>query len=440
MKTNQPMNTPTLYPPHSRRDFIRTGSAAAAAMTLTFPHILRGATDSRKLKIGLVGCGGRGTGALAQALGADSNSEVTALADLFSTQIDITLQAIGTKPEFSDKIKAPESQRFVGLDAYAKMMASDVDVVLLATPPAFRPQQLAAAVAAGKHVFCEKPMATDAPGVRSVLESARTAKEKNLSIVAGFNVRYDTTHQEFMKSVHDGKMGDVMSLRDHRLGTPVKPMSPPESRPKEMGDVEWQLRNWYNFFWLSGDGLVEQAVHHVDRIMWVMQDAPPLECIANGGRNSPNHEGNIYDHIDALWQWENGTQASMMQRQVLGCDPNTTLTVHGTKGRAAIDLLRGIVPLDGKRTRSTYSLGPSYDNEHIHLFNAIRAGEAVNDGVRMAHSTLAAIMARMAAYTGKRITWDMAMNSQEKLVPDNLTWDMKLPIAPMAIPGKTKFL
>jgi predicted dehydrogenase len=434
------MNKATPYTPHSRRDFIRTGSAAAAAMTLTFPHILRGATDSRKLKIGLVGCGGRGTGALAQALGADSNSEVTALADLFSTQIDITLQAIGTKPEFSDKIKAPESQRFVGLDAYAKMMASDVDVVLLATPPAFRPQQLAAAVAAGKHVFCEKPMATDAPGVRSVLESARTAKEKNLSIVAGFNVRYDTTHQEFMKSVHDGKMGDVMSLRDHRLGTPVKPMSPPESRPKEMGDVEWQLRNWYNFFWLSGDGLVEQAVHHVDRIIWVMQDAPPLECIANGGRNSPNHEGNIYDHIDALWQWENGTQASMMQRQVLGCDPNTTLTVHGTKGRAAIDLLRGIVPLDGKRTRSTYSLGPSYDNEHIHLFNAIRAGEAVNDGVRMAHSTLAAIMARMAAYTGKRITWDMAMNSQEKLVPDHLTWDMKLPIAPMAIPGKTKFL
>ena len=434
------MNKATPYTHHSRRDFIRTGSAAAAAMTLTFPHILRGATDSRKLKIGLVGCGGRGTGALAQALGADSNSEVTALADLFSTQIDITLQAIGTKPEFSDKIKAPESQRFVGLDAYAKMMASDVDVVLLATPPAFRPQQLAAAVAAGKHVFCEKPMATDAPGVRSVLESARTAKEKNLSIVAGFNVRYDTTHQEFMKSVHDGKMGDVMSLRDHRLGTPVKPMSPPESRPKEMGDVEWQLRNWYNFFWLSGDGLVEQAVHHVDRIMWVMQDAPPLECIANGGRNSPNHEGNIYDHIDALWQWENGTQASMMQRQVLGCDPNTTLTVHGTKGRAAIDLLRGIVPLDGKRTRSTYSLGPSYDNEHIHLFNAIRAGEVVNDGVRMAHSTLAAIMARMAAYTGKRITWDMAMNSQEKLVPDHLTWDMKLPIAPMAIPGKTKFL
>jgi predicted dehydrogenase len=434
------MNTPTSHIPHSRRDFIRTGSAAAAAMTLTFPHILRGATDSRKLKIGLVGCGGRGTGALAQALGADSNSEVTALADLFSTQINITLQAISTKPEFAERVKVAESQRFLGLDAYAKMMASDVDVVLLATPPAFRPQQLAAAVAAGKHVFCEKPMATDAPGVRSVLESARTAKEKNLSIVAGFNVRYDTTHQEFMKSVHDGKMGDVMSLRDHRLGTPVKPMSPPESRPKEMGDVEWQLRNWYNFFWLSGDGLVEQAVHHVDRIMWVMQDAPPLECIANGGRNSPNHEGNIYDHIDALWQWENGTQASMMQRQVLGCDPNTTLTVHGTKGRAAIDLLRGIVPLDGKRTRSTYSLGPSYDNEHIHLFNAIRAGEAVNDGVRMAHSTLAAIMARMAAYTGKRITWDMAMNSQEKLVPDHLTWDMKLPIAPMAIPGKTKFL
>ncbi|MCX6836866.1 MAG: Gfo/Idh/MocA family oxidoreductase [Verrucomicrobia bacterium] len=434
------MNTPTSFPFHSRREFIRTGSAAAAAMTLAFPHILRGATDSRKLKIGLVGCGGRGTGALAQALGADSNSTVSALADLFSTQIDITLQALSTKPEFTDRAKVPESRRFVGLDAFTKMMASDVDVVLLTTPPGFRPLHLAAAIAAGKHVFCEKPMATDAPGVRSVLESARTAKEKNLSIVAGFNVRYDTTHQEFMKGIHDGKMGDVMSLQDNRLGTPVKPMSPPEARPKEMGDVEWQLRNWYNFTWLSGDGLVEQAVHHVDRIMWVMQDVPPQDCIANGGRNSPNYEGNIYDHIDALWQWEGGMQASLMQRQVLGCDPNSVMMVHGTKGRAAIDLSRGIVPLDGKRTRSTYSLGPSYNNEHIHLFNAIRAGEAVNDGVRMAHSTLAAIMARMAAYTGKRITWDMAMNSKEKLVPDNLTWDMKLPITPMAIPGQTKFL
>jgi predicted dehydrogenase len=434
------MNKTTPQTHQSRRDFICTGGAAAAAMTLAFPHILRGATDSRKLKIGLVGCGGRGTGALAQALGADSNSTVSALADLFSTQIDITIQALSTKPEFSDRAKVPESRRFVGLDSYAKMMASDVDVVLLATPPAFRPQQLAAAISAGKHVFCEKPMATDAPGVRSVLESARAAKEKNLSIVAGFNFRYDTTHQEFMKGIHEGSLGDVMSLRDNRLGSPVKPMAAPESRPKEMGDVEWQLRNWYNFYWLSGDGLVEQAVHHVDRIMWVMQDAPPRECIANGGRNSPNHEGNIYDHIDALWQWENGAQASIMQRQVLGCDPDTTLTVHGTKSRAAIDLFRGIVPLDGKRIRASTSYGASYDNEHIHLFNAIRAGEAVNDGVRMAHSTLAAIMARMAAYTGKRITWDMAMNSQEELVPDNLAWDMKLPIAPMAIPGKTKFL
>jgi predicted dehydrogenase len=434
------MNKATPYTHHSRRDFIRTGSAAAAAMTLTFPQILRGATDSRKLKIGLVGCGGRGTGALTQALGADSNSEVTALADLFSTQIDITLQAMSTQPEFAERVKVAESQRFLGLDAYAKMMASDVDVVLLTTPPGFRPQHLAAAIAAGKHAFCEKPMATDAPGVRSVLETARIAKEKNLSIVAGFNMRHETTHQEFMKGLHEGKLGEVMSLQDNRLGSPVKPMSPPEARPKEMGDLEWQLRNWYNFYWLSCDRLVEQAVHHVDRIMWAMQDVPPQDCIANGGRNSLNYEGNIYDHIDALWQWEGGMQASLMQRQVMGCDPNSVMMVHGTQGRAAIDLTRGLVPLDGKRTRSTYNILPSYLHEHIHLFTAIRSGEAVNDGVRMAHSTLMAIMGRMAAYTGKRITWEMAMNSQEKLVPDNLTWDTKLPIAPIPVPGKTKFL
>lgn len=426
--------------PTSRRQFLRHSSTTAAAISLTFQQVLRGAVDSRKLKIGLVGCGGRGTGALAQALGADSNSVVTALADAFSEQIDVSVQSLSAKEEWAERIKVADDHRFVGLDAYAKMMASDVDVVLLTTPPGFRPLHLAAAIAAGKHVFCEKPMATDAPGVRSVLESARLAKEKNLSVVAGFNVRYDTSHQEFMKDLHDGKLGEIMSLRDNRLGTPVKPMPPPEARPEGMGDVEWQLRNWYNFYWLSGDGLVEQAVHHVDRIMWAMQDVPPLDCLANGGRNIPNHEGNIYDHIDALWQWESGVQASMMQRQVAGCDPDGTLTVHGTKGRAAFNLSRGPVPLDGKRVRTQYNVGSSYDNEHAHFFSAIRAGEAVNDGERMAQSTLVAIMARMAAYTGKRITWEMAMNSQEKLVPDDLTWETDLPIAPMAVPGKTPFL
>jgi myo-inositol 2-dehydrogenase / D-chiro-inositol 1-dehydrogenase len=381
---------------------------------------------------------------LQQALSADSNSEVTALADVFASQIDITFKAMEAKPELEGRISVAENQRFVGLDAFNKVMALDVDVVLLATPPAFRPQQLAAAVAAGKHTFCEKPMATDAPGVRSVLESARLAKEKNLSIVAGFNARYDTSHRQFMKEIHDGKLGEVMSLRDNRLGGQVRPMQPPEARPAAMGDVEWQLRNWYNFYWLSGDGLVEQAVHHVDRIMWVMKDVPPLDCIANGGRNTPNHEGNIYDHIDALWQWENGVQASMLQGQIPGGESDGTLTVHGTTGRAAFSLMRGPIAMKvapgTKRTRTAYKLGDSYDNEHIQLFTSIRAGAAVNDGVRMAHSTLAGIMARMAAYTGQRITLEMAMNSEEKLVPDELTWDMKLPIAPMAVPGITKFI
>ena len=437
MNSPRPVNNP------SRRKFLRTSTTAVAGSAVVWglPAVLRGAADDRELRLGLVGCGGRGTGAAVQALAADARTTITALGDAFPEPLKRSLQLLGESKEYGSRVKVAAEHQFVGLDAYQKVIDSGVDVVLLTTPPAFRPQHLGAAVRAGKHVFCEKPMATDAPGVRSVLASARLATEKSLCLVAGFNCRYDPAHQQFMEQLHGGAVGEILALHENRLGGPVNPMPPPSARPAGMGDLEWQLRHWYNFYWLSGDGLVEQAVHHVDRIMWAMKDLPPKSCVANGGRNIPNHQGNIYDHMDVFWEWENGTRASIAQRQVAGCDNDATIWVLGNQGRAEFNMFgRGPVIHGANPWRLSNVKQEGHQLEHNHLFQAIRRGQAVNDGVRMAHSTLAAIMGRMAAYTGRQVTWEMALNSQEKLVPDALSWDMQLPLAPQAVPGLTKFV
>ena len=244
-----------------------------------------------------------------------------------------------------------------------------------------------------------------------------------------------------MEQLRTGAVGEVLAVHENRLGGPVKPMPAPSDRPAGMSDLEWQLRHWYNFYWLGGDYLVEMAVHHVDRILWAMQDVPPVQCVASGGRNIPNHEGNIYDHIDVFWEWENGAMASIAQRNIAGCCSDATLKVIGNRGRGEFNMFgRGPTIRGATSWQLTGVKQQGHQLEHNHLFSAIRRGEPVNDGVRMAQSTLAALMGRMSAYTGQRITWKMAMDSQEKLVPDRLGWDMKLPIAPLAVPGTTKYL
>jgi predicted dehydrogenase len=283
-------------------------------------------------------------------------------------------------------------------------------------------------------------MATDAPGVRSVLETVKLAREKRLAIGAGFCWRYDFARREFYKRLHDGALGPVRAVHATYLSSPVKPMPPANRRPAGMSDLEWQMRHWYNFTWLSGDGLVEQACHSVDKILWALKDVPPVRCVANGGRNVPNNEGNIFDHIDVFYEWADGARATMAQRQISNCYSDNSdylLCAQGTgtiKGWSA-PVLRG-------ETAWRYD-GPKndmYQTEHDELFASIRKGEPINDGVWMAQSTLAAVMGRVAAYTGQELTWDQAMNSQEKLVPEDLTWDSAMPITPMAVPGKTKFV
>jgi len=428
----------------SRRAFLKTSSAAviggALASPLNFPSVASAAPNNKKLKVGLIGCGGRGTGAANQALNADENVVLTAMADVFENPLKGSLAAL--KKEIGDKVQVAPDHCFVGLDGYQKVIDSGVDVVILATPPGFRPQHLKAAVDAGKHIFAEKPVATDAPGVRSVLASVAEAKKKNLALVAGFCWRYDYARREFYKRIHDGTIGEIKAIYATYYTGPVKPMPPASARKAGMSDVEWQVRNWYNFVWLCGDGLVEQAVHSIDKIAWAMHDKPPLKAVAVGGRQTPNHEGNIYDHMEVNYEYPDGVRAFMGQRQISGCYNQNADYLMGTKGNGMVGVRpKAQVEIVGEK--SWVYDGPNkdmYQVEHDELFASIRSGNVINDGVRLAHSTLLAIMGRMAAYTGQEVTWEMALNSQERLVPEKLIWNSSLAIAPMAMPGQTKFV
>jgi predicted dehydrogenase len=425
----------------SRRGFLRTTVLAGAALAV--PSILPSrsrAAGMEILRVGLIGCGGRGTGAAQQALKADPNTVLVAMADVFPEAIETALKSLHQNAEIATRVQVPPERRFIGLDAYRRLIDSGVDVVLQAAPPGFRPQHVRAAVEAGKHQFVEKPVATDVAGVRSVMESVQIAREKKLAWVAGFCWRYDLARREFYRRIHDGAIGEIRAIYATYYTGPVKPMPPPSARPAGMGDVEWQLRNWYNFVWLSGDGLVEQACHSVDKILWALRDQPPAKAVATGGRQTPNHEGNIYDHMHVVYEWPDGVRAFMGQRQIAGCFNQNSDFLMGTKGEGVIDGWRAVYIKGQNPWRYTGPNNDMYQQQHDELFASLRRGEPINDGDWEAQSTLVAILGRMAAYTGQEITWDMILNSKEKLVPEPLEWDMKLPVAPMAIPGQTKFI
>ena len=427
----------------SRRDFIKTNAVFAGTLSLNLAFNAQVfASGSDQLKVGLVGCGGRGTGAAKQALTADPNVCLVAVSDVFQEQIDGCLKNLVSNTQISHRVTVHKDHQFLGLDSYKKVIEA-CDVVLLATPPGFRPLHLRAAVEAKKHVFCEKPVATDAPGCRSVMESVKIAKENQLALVAGFCWRYDRPRRELFHRVQDGQIGDVVSSFGAYLTSPVKPMLPAKIRSDEITDLEWMLRNWYNYAWLSGDGLVEQAVHTVDWLLWTMQDKPPLRCTAVGGRQIPASGGNIFDHMEINYEWANGARGFLAQRQIPGCHNENSLYVHGTKGMA---IIRGggdaAVSIEGPNhwTYDGPQSGDMYQIEHDELFRSIRNDKPINDGDRMLTSTLAGIMGRMAAYTGKLITWEMALNSKEVLVPDITDWTIKVEVPTVAQPGITAFI
>lgn len=435
-QTNPP--TATTAPSTERRSFLKTAAILGAAA----PAIIRAQTVTKALKVGLVGCGGRGTGAAAQALNADDYAELTAVADIDAPRIEQSLRSLG-RGKIAAKVKVDTSKQYLGLDAYQKVIDSDVDVVLLATPPGFRPLHLKYAVNKGRHLFVEKPVAVDAPGIRDVLATVEEAKKKDLSVVAGFCWRYSNYIRETFEQIQNGAIGDILSYYGTYYTSPVKPMPPASTRPAGMSDIEWQIRNWYNFTWVCGDSLVEQAVHTVDKVAWAFGDKPPVSCVAVGGRQIPAEGGNIFDHFEVNYLYPNNIRAFVACRQMDGCHNENSDYIVGTKGTVTIG--RGPNPRinDWKGDQIWTYTGQKYDMyqyEHDQLFAGIRKGKHINDGVRMATSTLLAIMGRMAAYTGQQITWDQALNSQESLVPNPIDWNGKFEPHPLARPGKTRFV
>lgn len=425
----------------SRRTFIK-GTSAAAAGTILAPYMLvresAFAANSDILKVGLIGCGGRGTGAANQALNADKNVVLTAMGDVFRDQLESSLKSL--KQAVPDRVQVTPEKQFVGLDAFQKVIDSGVDVVLLASPPGFRPEHLKAAVAAGKHIFCEKPVATDAPGIRSVLESVQVAKQKKLAWVAGFCWRYDRPRREFFKRVHGGAIGEIRAIYATYYTGPVKPMPPASTRKPGMTDLEWQLRNWYNFTWMCGDSLVEQAVHSVDKVAWAMKDEMPLKAVAVGGRQIPAEGGDIFDHFEVNYEYKGGARAFLGCRQQTSCHNENNDYLMGEKGYADIKSGRLEIRSGADVWRSREPGNDMYQTEHDELFASIRSGAPINDGLWEANSCMMAIMGRMAAYTGAEVTWEMAMESKEQLVPSPLAWDAKLEFRPVPRPGVTKFI
>ncbi len=425
----------------NRRQFIKTSmkttatlAVAGGAMTLATPTPVYAAGDDL-LRVALIGCGRRGSGAARQALIADKNVKLTVMADAFEDRIVGSLKALSDYEELEGKIDVPPDRQFVGFDAYKQALASDVDVVLLTTPPQFRPLHLKAAIEAGKHVFAEKPVAVDAPGVRSVLETCKEAKRKNLSVVSGLCLRYDGGFRETVKRLHEGAIGEIHTLmaNDYRGPIWVKPRQP------DWTDMHWQMRNWYYFTWLSGDFNVEQHVHYLDVCAWLM-NGYPTKAIGMGGRQVRTGEqfGNIYDHHSVTYEYENGTRLFSNCRQQAGCKNNITAKVAGSKGSAEVSESR-LEITTGSTWRFRDKVKNMYEVEHEELFASIRKGEPLNNGHYMAMSTLLAIMGRMATYTGKEVTWEQALNSKQDLTPKAYEWG-PAPNVEIALPGLTKFV
>jgi len=416
----------------SRRKFLQSTTAAAivgGVAAMSAPRAVHAGSDDT-LKGALIGCGGRGSGAAVNAMKADKNVKLTVMADAFSDRLQSSRKNIARS--IGDKMAVSDDNCFVGFDAYKQVMATDVDVVLLTTPPHFRPAHLEAAVAAGKHVFCEKPVAVDGPGVRSVLETSRKAKAKKLSLVSGLCWRYDLGVQETMTRIKDGEIGDVVSIQENYLTGSLWHRG---DKP-EWSQMEYQMRNWLYYTWLSGDHIAEQHIHSLDKALWLNNDECPVRCFGLGGRQVRTDEkwGHIYDHFAVCYEWESGVKTFAYTRQMPGCVNNVEDYVMGTKGSAKV-----LAHQISGASEWKYS-GPKpsmYDNEHVELFRSIRNGDPINNGDYMSQSTLMAIMGREACYTGQTITSEQMLNSTTRLGPDTYSWG-DVPTAKIATPGVTK--
>ena len=432
----------------SRRLVLKTGATGALAGALSPWALAKKRSGERDgiLRVGLIGCGGRGTGAAAQALRADDGAVVVAMGDAFEDHLENSHRTVSASEDIKDRVQVPPENRFVGFDAY-KQVIDSVDVVLLATSPFFRPMHVAYAVEHGKHLFVEKPVAVDATGLRSIIASTRKAEEKGLSMVSGLCYRYQFAKQDTVRRIQEGAVGDIRTMQcTYNTGELWYRAPKPD-----WTDMDTQMRNWLYFDWLSGDHIAEQHIHSLDKLAWAMGDVYPVKATASGGRSKRTDPkfGNIYDHFNTVYEWEDGVVGFSSCRQMSGCASNVSDYVYGTKGVANIQG-HSIKTDDGQswRYRNDASKNWSqrrrgsddmYQNEHDAFFWSIRNGEPINNGDYMANSTMMAVMGRLAAYTGQSITWEQAWNSTLDLTPESLAFG-PAPECTVAVPGVTPFV
>jgi predicted dehydrogenase len=424
----------------SRRNFLKTSAAVGAAATLaSMGTNFAFAQGSQRIKVGLVGCGGRGTGAARDAIQASPLVDIVAMGDLFKDRLEKSKKNLSEldadkrgnnspHPQF----KVADDKCFVGFDAYKKVTDAGVDYVILTAPPGFRPEHYAYAIEKNKHVFAEKPVAVDPAGIRKFIETSKLAEQKKLNVVGGFCFRRDANHIATIKKIHDGAVGDIVGGASYyNVGYLWQ-----HARQPEWTDTEYQIRNWLYFTWLSGDLIVEQNIHRIDIQNWIMK-SHPVSAYGMGGRQvrtDPAY-GYVYDHFAVEFEYPNGVKIQNYCRQQDGTDPRVSEIYYGTKGSA--DPAKGI---STERKLRDVPLARAYVQEHIDLVKAMTGGEYINEGVRLAESTMSGIMGRMSAYTGKLVTWEQAMNSKLDLWPKEPLAFGPMATPPVPMPGKDQLV
>ncbi len=428
----------------SRREFLKhSGCLAAAAAALPISRFAH-AAGSEVLKVGLIGCGGRGCGAVVNALAVDAAARLTAVADAFADRAQSSLKAL--RARVPEQVAVDDDHCFGGFDAHRRLLESGVDVVILAEPPHFRPMHIEACVEAGVHLFAEKPMAVDAPGVRRVLAAGEKARAKNLNFVSGFETRYSDAAREAIQRVHDGQIGRLQAIQTTYNTGPLWH----RGRQPDWSEMQFQMRNWYYFTWLSGDHLVEQHVHYNDVICWLMHEQPPLHAWGYGGRQVRTEArfGDIFDHHAVVYEYADGTRVHCYTRQQPGCYNENSKRAIGTLGQLQSGRTWSLHNIEGE---TTWTAAPSGKHPEVtcfeEMFAAIKTGKPINDSRTMAHSTMHAILGRMATHSGQRVTWDEAIQSELVLAPSGYAWDSDPPVLPgpdgfypVPMPGMTKAL
>jgi myo-inositol 2-dehydrogenase / D-chiro-inositol 1-dehydrogenase len=409
----------------SRRDFLKT--SAGAAVLASGAGLFAAGTDT--IRVGVIGCGGRGTAAAGNAMNADKGVRVVALADLLMERVQETRNTL--KQQKPEQAVIGDDFCFSGFDAYKKLIASGVDVVIIANAAKFHPLHMTAAIQAGKHVFVEKPHAIDPAGIKVVEAACELARQKRLCVMSGLHSRYHPGYQETIQRVHDGAIGEIVSIEENFLRPPyvLYPRKP------GLTEVEWQGSNQYHFHWLSGDDVPQSLVHNVDRASWAMRGQVPVKCHGLGGRSTLHGEiyGSVFDHHSVVYEFANGVRMYAFCRTIPGCYDEVSSILLGTKGRCHLLKMR----IEGAKNwqyDGSKNKNDAYDLEHVELFKAIRAGRPLNNGDYMARSTMIGIMGQISCYTGKEVTWDQVSSSNFYFAPkpEDVRADMEPPVKPDA--------